>query len=333
MSENPLLVTSTGLSGPIIRTSEDESEWLDGLGILDTGSDCWRAIENREWAEGLATGASTLIGVAGSALNPFGAISAAGVGWLLEHVRVFSDMLDALAGSPGDIAATAATWSNIADELGAVAGDHARGVAADVADWRGEAADTYRSTASNDNEVLAATATAARALHASVIGAGAVVTMVRDTVCGMIAQAISELISIALRWAAAAVATLGAAVPGAIAEVAIRVAAWSARIADLLQKLVQAMRRLGELIEHVGALLGRTQTKLGNVRPVTLLTGGTGFTYQQNTTAPPMPGAHRAPYQWSVDTDLTGDTINTIHGATVTVSTTDNEYQDSQGER
>ncbi|MGH3930417.1 MAG: hypothetical protein ACRDTF_10625 [Pseudonocardiaceae bacterium] len=275
MSENPLLVTSTGLGGPIVRTSGDEWQWADGLGPLDSGADFVHALHNGEWAEGLLTGASTAIDGLDTVLNPFSAISAAGVGWLLEHVRVFSDMLDALAGSPEDVAATATTWSNIADELRAVADDHARGVSADVADWQGGAAAAYRAAAGNDNEVLAATATAAQALHASVIGAGSVVVMVRGKVCDMIAQAVSELISIALRWAAAAVATLGAAVPGAIAEVAIRVAAWSARIAGWLRRLVQAMRQLGELIEQIGALLGRGLATLDNARPVQLLTSHT----------------------------------------------------------
>lgn len=320
MSDDPLLVTSTDLGGPIIRTSGDNSEWLDGLGLADNSSDLWRAIENGEWGEGLATGTGAAIDLLGVALNPFGAISAAGVGWILEHVRVFSDMLDVLAGSPEDIAATAATWSNIADELGAAAGSHARSVAADLPDWRGEAADAYRGAARNDNEVLATAATAAQALQASVIGAGAVVAVVRGTVCDMIAQAVSELISIALRWAAAAVATLGAAVPGAIAEVVVRVAAWSAKIADWLRRLVQAMRRLGELIKQVAALLGRAQTALGDVAIVKLLTGGTSLTYQPSTTAPSMPGT---PGHWSVNTDLIGDAIKTTRGIANAAGTAD----------
>lgn len=331
MSDNPLLVTPTGLGGPIVRTS-GESDWLNGLGLVDSISDLHSAIGSGEWGERLVTGTSTAIGMVGAALNPFGAISSAGVGWLLEHVRVFSDMLDALAGSPEDIAATAATWSNIADELGAAAGDHARAVTADVPDWQGEAADAYRAAAGQDNEVLATAATAAQALHASVIGAGTVVAVVRSTVRDMIAQAVGELISIALRWAAATVATLGAAVPGAIAEVAARVAAWSARIAGWLQKLVRAMRRLGELIGQVCALLGRVLTTMRNTKPVTLLTGSTKLKYQQSTSAPPVPGPHRAPYQWSVDANHTGDAIKATRAAAGAASTADDRYRKSQGE-
>lgn len=60
------------------------------------------------------------------ALDPFGAILAAGVGWLMEHVGPLSDALDSLTGDPDQIKAHSETWKNIAVELGDVSGQGSR---------------------------------------------------------------------------------------------------------------------------------------------------------------------------------------------------------------
>ena len=56
-------------------------------------------------------------------MDPFGAILAAGVGWLIEHVGPLKEALNALTGNADEIAAQSETWKNVATELGSVGQD------------------------------------------------------------------------------------------------------------------------------------------------------------------------------------------------------------------
>jgi hypothetical protein len=61
------------------------------------------------------------IGIAFDALgvieNPMRACFAAGIGWLIEHVGVFNEILSVMAGDPNQVADQAQTWTNIGDQV------------------------------------------------------------------------------------------------------------------------------------------------------------------------------------------------------------------------
>lgn len=120
------------VSNPLVAQRQDSTTALSGVPILESVDETRKAVESGDWAAGVM-GA----GCVGMALDPFGAILAAGVGWLMEHVGPVSDALDALTGDPDEIKAHSETWKNVAAELDAVRTEMTEVVKSDTASWTG----------------------------------------------------------------------------------------------------------------------------------------------------------------------------------------------------
>ena len=93
--------------------AEGDTKWYEGAGVLDAAMGVKDGLSKEDWfsfgANGLVVGLSAV----GAVMDPFQAIFAAGVGWLMEHVSILREPLDWLAGDPKEIEGHAATWRNI----------------------------------------------------------------------------------------------------------------------------------------------------------------------------------------------------------------------------
>jgi uncharacterized protein YukE len=193
--------------------------------------------------------------------DPVGALLQYGVAWIIEHVKPLSEALDWLAGDPGQIAAHAATWRNVAADLRRDADDLGREVRLETAEWRGAAADAYRTWAARQDQAIEALARGAETMAAVTDGAGFLIAAVRVLVRDAIATVVSRLIV----YAAEEVASLGLATPLLIEQVTTLVASWAAKIARWLRSLLSSLHRLAgqcqeleRLIEALKRLLHRS---------------------------------------------------------------------------
>lgn len=198
--------------------------------------------------------------------DPIGSLLQYGVAWIIEHVKPLSEALDWLAGDPGQIAAHAQTWRNIAVSLRNRAGDLDRAVRWDTAEWRGAAADAYRTWAGQQRDSVGALAGAAETMAAITEGAGMLVAGVRM----MVRDAIAVLVSRLMTYAAEEFFSVGLATPLVIKQVSTLCASWAARIAKWLRGLVKSLERLrgltsrlDEAIEAIGKLLSRLRRGRG----------------------------------------------------------------------
>ncbi|HET6703651.1 hypothetical protein, partial [Amycolatopsis sp.] len=117
---------------PLVAETKDSTKAYSGVSLLESASDLKSAIESGDWASVALGAVGTALDALSMAMDPFGAILAAGVGWLIEHVGPLKEALNGLTGNADEIAAQAETWKNIATELGSVGADLTGMVKTDV---------------------------------------------------------------------------------------------------------------------------------------------------------------------------------------------------------
>lgn len=154
--------------------------------------------------------------------NPLGGLISAGVGWLLEHLPYISDVWDKLTGDAGKIEQTSATWENIARAIDS-ARDSYTSASAEIEQWSGAAADSYRTCAKAYESSLSATATQAQAYSYVVKGVGGLVATTKDLIYTIISNFIEfTVIPAILSALATSWCTFGGSIGVAIAYIEVQ---------------------------------------------------------------------------------------------------------------
>ncbi|MDA3627772.1 DUF6531 domain-containing protein [Saccharopolyspora sp. WRP15-2] len=265
------------MTNPLVAERKDSTQSFSGVPILESVNDTKQAIESGDWASGVMGAVGTGLDALTMAMDPFGSILAAGVGWLMEHVGPLSDALDALTGDADQIKAHSETWKNVASELGEINTEMANLVSSDVDGWTGEAADSYRQRSEDTAKLIEAAQKAAEGASSGIGTAGEVVAAVRSLVRDIIAELVGRLIS----WALQVLATLGIAMAWVVPQVVAAVAKTVAKIADVTTKLVKAMKALAPLVKNLEKGFGDAGKALNKIK------GGSG--------AAPKPKSSPAP--------------------------------------
>jgi uncharacterized protein YukE/cytoskeletal protein RodZ len=250
------------VSSPLVAEVKDSTQSFSGVPLMESVNDTSKAIQSGDWASGVLGVAGTALDALSMAVDPFGAIFAAGVGWLIEHVGPLSDALDALTGNADEIKAHSETWKNISGELGKIATDMSNAVAQDTAGWLGEAGDAYRQRAADTANLITAAQGAADGASSGIGTAGEVVGAVRTLVRDIIAELVGHMIS----WALQVVFTLGIGMAWVVPQVIAAVAKTATKIADLTKKLVQALKKLSPMLSKLGDNFGDATKSLKNIK-------------------------------------------------------------------
>ncbi|MER7165333.1 WXG100 family type VII secretion target [Micromonospora sp. NPDC000207] len=253
---NPLVAPAT-TTGP--------TPWA-GLWIAEDIELIHTGIRNGNWIDGTLGVVSAGLDALALVTDPAGALLQYGIAWLIEHVKPLTQALDWLAGDPTQITAHAQTWRNTATHLRDTAADLTRDVRADLTDWTGHAATTYRTRTSHQHQTITTLAAAADTMATLTETTAGLVAAVRLLVRDAIATCISRLTV----YATELVATAGLATPLVIQQVTTTVATWAARITKLLRalinslrQLIPATRRLTDLINKLKETLNRRTSETG----------------------------------------------------------------------
>ncbi|GLW34646.1 WXG100 family type VII secretion target [Actinoplanes regularis] len=201
------------------------------------------AIRDGDWIDGALSGAATGVGLASTAVDPFGSLLASGLGWALEYFEPLRHVLDQLTGAPQKVAAHAATWQNIATQLNDTAVELQRHLAGDLPDWKGAASAAYSSMMAHNVAALGTLAGAASALSAATEAAGNLVQLTRDLVRDLIADLVARVIV----WAVEALAVV--TIPVVASQIVLAVAKWGTRILGYTTALVTSLTNLSHLID------------------------------------------------------------------------------------
>lgn len=233
------------MTNPLVVEPENEDAvgWdsAEGGGVFSSIADLNTAWENGDVAQIAYSGLGVGLDGLDAVVNPFDALVTAGLGFLVEHVAVLHEPLDALAGDPTQILAQARTWHNVARELHAVA-DGYRGAADGIAGWDGATSDAYRSAAAGFTEQLHRAGDDADRLSALVLDTGAMVGAVRALVRDLIVDFVWKLV----KWALVALASGGTAIAAIIGFV------WG----EVSWLGITIWRRIDELLTHLESMSG-----------------------------------------------------------------------------
>jgi RHS repeat-associated protein len=246
----------------LIAPVQDSTKAYSGISLAETAASLAQEIESGDWASVAMGAVGTALDALSAAMDPFGAILAAGVGWLLEHVGPLKEALTALTGNADQIAANSETWKNIATELSSVGDDLNSMVLADTTSWVGDAGDAYRKRSADTVALLQAAAKGCEGASRGVKTAGEVVGAVRMLVRDTIAQLVGHLIS----WALQVLFTLGIGLLWVVPEVISAVAKTASEIANVTGRLVKAIKALIPLLKEAGTLFGDAASALKKIK-------------------------------------------------------------------
>lgn len=237
-----------------MTTPADVTAALDGAGAASSWADLAAALDEGQPAGPQIAFAAAAAGLdsLGMIADPFDAVATAGLGWLVEHVAVLREPLDALAGDPGQILAQATRWHDVSRTLRRAAEDYEVALSSSTAGWHGAVADGYRAAAADLTRALDDVAGRAEQLSRLVLGTGAAVGSVRALIRDLIAEFLGELVAKVLVALASAPASMGGSTAAAVGAVAWEVHALArdiaARLSRLLDDLAAASHTAAELV-------------------------------------------------------------------------------------
>ncbi|GAA2563766.1 hypothetical protein GCM10010435_39890 [Winogradskya consettensis] len=242
-------------TNPLVAPSSDSTTWYTGLGLVEDAADITNGIRSNSWVDGSLGGVGASLDMLSLAVDPLGTLVSWGVSWLMEHVQPLKDALDWLAGNADEVAAHAATWSNVSAFTDQARQQYADRLGAEVSEWFGPSGDAYREHAAAQMHVLEGLATAAQGISYAVEGAGLLVALVRGIVRDLIAEFIGTLAARLPQWLAEEGLTLGLATPVVIGQVSTLVAKWVNKIQHFVRGLLNSLRRLHPMLDNLATVL------------------------------------------------------------------------------
>jgi uncharacterized protein YukE len=227
----------------LVATSTTTRTAYTGISLVDGFQGLHQSVRSGGWVDSILAGGSLVGDAAATVIDPFSALMANGLGWAMEHFEPLREVLDRLTGIPDKVAAHAQTWANMAGALQTMAQDLRSGLAADLPDWGGGAAESYRSMMTNNVDGLGGLAVLADTMSAATQAAGNLVQFTRDIVRDLICDLVARVIV----WAAEALAVV--TIPLVTAQIISAVAKWCGRIFGYTGALISSLRNLTTLME------------------------------------------------------------------------------------
>lgn len=233
-------------------------------------------------AMGVTNVALDIIGMSG---DPMGAISQAGVGWVLNAVSFLREPFEILMGSPSAIANSAQSWANAAKNLNQTAQQYRQAAANQTVSWLGKAGEAYRTAATNQANGLEALARASQAVSGAMSKAGQAVAKARQVVLDLINEAVQKIIMICLEALAASWLSFGASIAKGIAQ-SVQKAVTTAQkllkqikeVVDTLQKIIKTVQQILQLVQQVKQLLQQIGGKATSQQQVQPQAQAVGYT-------------------------------------------------------
>ena len=231
-------MTDASLVADVVSTRQP---WTGAM-LPDAVQGLTDAIRSESWVDDALAGAGLALEVVGTYLDPFSALLANGLGWTMEYFEPLRQILDSLLGMPDVVASHAATWSNMAAELGRMAEDLQLHLSRDLSQWQGERALDYQDLMAHNVTALGGLAGAAEAMAAATQGAGNLVMFTRDLVRDLIADLVARVVV----WALEALTVI--AIPAVVAQIVTAVVKWTGRVLLYVTALVNSLTNLSRLV-------------------------------------------------------------------------------------
>jgi predicted chitinase/uncharacterized protein YukE len=223
-------------------------------------------------AMGVTNVALDIIGIAG---DPMGAISSAGVGWVLNAVSFLREPFDILMGNPSAISGSAQSWMSAANSLSSTAQQYRQASTSQTTSWQGNAGNGYRTASGNQASGLEALAKASQTVSAAMSKAGQAVAQARKIVLDLINEAVQKIIQICIEALSSSWLTFGASVAMGIAQSVQKAVSTAQKllkeikqVVDTLRQIIQTVQQILQLVQQVKQLLQQIGGKASNQQQV-----------------------------------------------------------------
>jgi uncharacterized protein YukE len=233
------MVTNSSL----VTTSTTTRTAYTGVSLADGFQGLYQSVQGGGWVDGMLAGGSLVGDAAATVIDPFSALLANGLGWVMEHFEPLREMLDKLTGIPDKVVAHAETWANMAGALQTMADDLRSSLAADLPGWDGTAAESYRSMMTSNVDGFGGLTLLADTMSAATRAAGNLVQFTRDIVRDLICDLVARVIV----WATEALAIV--TIPIVTVQIISAVSKWCARIFGYTGALINSLQNLTALME------------------------------------------------------------------------------------
>lgn len=213
------------------------------------------AIEHGDWLSaglGVTNVAMDVINLGG---DPLGAISQAGFGWLIGHIKFLREPFDVLLGDANSITGSAQGFLNSANKLVSSAGQYRTAAQRETSSWTGSAGDAYRVTSETQSKNLESMSEVCKGISGALSGAGKALAEVRKMVMDLISQACNKIVMIIIQALAAAWGSFGASIAQGIAQSVTTAVQSAAKCLSKIQKLIQTLQKILQLVQKVVQLV------------------------------------------------------------------------------
>ena len=107
----------------LVATSTTTRTAFTGITLADGFQGLHQSVQGGNWVDPILAGGSFVGDAAATVIDPFSALLANGLGWVMEHFEPLREVLDKLAGMPDKVTAHAQTWANMAGALQSLSED------------------------------------------------------------------------------------------------------------------------------------------------------------------------------------------------------------------
>ncbi|MFC5289387.1 WXG100 family type VII secretion target [Actinokineospora guangxiensis] len=230
------------MSDSLVAPVQSSREAWTGSGLAESIEGLVDAIKTEGWVDDALAGAGLAIEAGASAIDPFSALLANGIGWAMEYFEPLRQVLDDLTGMPDVVASHAATWNTMATELHAMSTELGTHLRNDLSEWQGDAADSYRALMVNNVDALGGLGAISAAMASATEGAGGLVQLTREIVRDLIADLVARVVV----WAVEALFVV--TIPVVAAQIAAAVVKWAGRILMYTTALIDSLTNLTKLL-------------------------------------------------------------------------------------
>lgn len=228
---------------------------LEGSGMVKDAADLAAKVASGDWTEGLVALLSAVHETRDLLADPLAKLTSMGLGWVIEFFGPLRWLLDQLTGNTEQLNLTVETWSGIAVELAGAADDLHGHYTADSASWTGPAVAQYRRYCAEQVDLYRAASATAQSVADNARMSGAMLTVVREIVRGLITDAVGKTISIACRNPPPLIFAAVPQVTAVIAETGNKIVQWVHKLKRAFDNAIELLSQSGNLFRGIRSAL------------------------------------------------------------------------------
>jgi hypothetical protein len=203
-----------------------------------------------------------VIGIAG---DPMGAISAAGVGWVLNAVKFLREPFDVLLGNPSAITGSAQSWMTASRTLTQTAAQYRQASTTQTTSWTGAAGNGYRTASANQANGLESLAKAAQAVSGAMTQAGKALAQARKVVMDLIGEAVNKIIQICIEALSSSWLSFGASIALGIAQSVQKAVSTAQKTLTELQKAISTLQKIIQTVQQILSLVQQVKQLMDQI--------------------------------------------------------------------